>query len=413
MPGIQTEVVDLLIALGLGLLVGLQRETKPSRAAGLRTFALVTILGAMAAMLMPATGLWIVPAALLGVAALAAVSHYTTTTQGEGVGLTTEVALMAMFLVGVFVVVGDQRLAVAVGGGIAVLLQAKDRFRRIMERLGDEDVRAIMRFALLSLVILPILPDRAFGPWRVLNLFEMWLLVVLIVGINLGGYIIYKFFGSRAGTFLGGILGGLISSTATTVSYGRRTREHESAVGPAAVVIMIATAIVLIRVLIEIGVVAPALLRQAALPLVILFAVSVVLALAVWWRSRNGEGEMPQHENPTSLKSALTFAVLYVVVLLAVAWVREWAGPRGLYLVAFVAGLTDVDAITLSTARMTNIGRLAPEQAWRVITVAYLSNLVFKAAIVGFVGSRALLWRVALLFGLLGVAGGLLVLFWP
>jgi uncharacterized membrane protein (DUF4010 family) len=413
MPEIHPDFVDLLVALGLGLLVGLQRESRKKREAGLRTFALVTLTGAVTAQLAEVIGPWLVPASLIGVAALAAASYYATASRDGDAGLTTEVALVAMFLVGVFVVAGDQRIAVVLGGGIAVLLQAKQRFKWVMEKLGEEDVRAIMLFALLSLVILPILPDEPFGPWEVLNLFETWLLVVLIVGINLGGYILYKFLGQRAGTLLGGVLGGVISSTATTLSYGRRSRDSEKAAQPAAVVIMIATAVVLIRVLIEIGVVSRPLLREAFLPLLVLFLVSVTVSIGVWWRARGDEEAMPEQKNPTGLRPALTFAALYVVVLLLVAWVRDGMGTRGLYVVAAVAGLTDVDAITLSTAQLVQHGSLARDDAWRVITLAYVSNLIFKAGIVAFAGSRALLWRVAGMFGVVAVAAGALILWWP
>jgi uncharacterized membrane protein (DUF4010 family) len=311
------------------------------------------------------------------------------------------------------VVAGDARYAVVIGGGVAVLLQAKRRFGLIMERLGEDDVRAIMRFVLISLVILPVLPNESFGPWRVLNVYEIWLLVVLIVGINLTGYIAWKFLGANAGALLSGLLGGVISSTATTVSYARRSKEDRDSAPLGAVVIMIATAVVLVRVLIEIAVVAPELLRAAALPFGIALAVAGLLSLLVWFRSRHGAEPMPEQQNPTSMKVALTFAALYVVVLLAVAWVRENMTTAGLVLVSVVSGLTDVDAITLSTASLTKDGRVSADQAWRVIMVAYLSNLLFKAVMVGAIGSRKLLLRVVALFLMLGAAGLALVLLWP
>lgn len=410
---IDAAFVDLAIAAGLGLLVGLQRESAASRIAGLRTFTLVAVLGAISAQLAPALGPFLFPAAVVGVAILAAVSHYTSSTSGESAGLTTEIAFVAMFVVGAYVVAGDRRYAVVLGAAIAVLLHSKKRFRWIMDRLGEADVRAIMQFALLSLVILPVLPNEPFGPWRVLNLFEMWLLVVLIVGINLTGYIVYKFFGAKAGTFLGGILGGVISSTATTVSYARRTRSDAAAAPMSAVVIMIATAVVMVRVAIEVAVVAHELLRAAAIPFAILLAVATLLSLMLWLRSRKDEQPMPEQENPTTLKAALLFAGLYAAVLLAVAWARENLTSAGLYLVAVISGLTDVDAITLSTARLAGLGQIAHGEAWRIIVLAFLSNLAFKAAIVAVAGTRALLLRVATLFAVLLATGGALILWWP
>ena len=405
--------IDLAIALGLGLLVGLQRESRNIRAAGLRTFALVTLSGTLAALLSRHTGGWVVGVGLLAIAGLAAISHYATTTKDGDSGMTTEVALLAMYLIGAGIVLGDRRLAVVLGGTVAVLLQAKAPFKRVMERLGENDVRAIIKFALLSLVILPVLPDDAFGPWAVFNLFEIWLLVVLIVGINLAGYIAWKFIGARSGALLGGLLGGVISSTATTVSYARRSKENRDASPLATVVIMIATAVVVIRVLIEVAVVAPRLLAQAAIPIGIVLGAAIVLSLAIWWRAARSPAELPEQENPTMLRAALLFAAVYAIVLLAVAWVRHQIGDSGLYYVAIVAGLTDVDAITLSTAKMASLGQLDAGRAWRVILVAFTANLAFKIGIVAVLGSRRLLLRVAILFAVLGAVAGAVVLFYP
>ncbi|HUP49743.1 MAG TPA: MgtC/SapB family protein [Thermoanaerobaculia bacterium] len=400
-------LVDLAIAIGLGLLVGFQRESQ-ARNVGLRTFALVTMSGALAGLLVPAAGGWIVALGLLAVGLLAAVDHYADSRQGH-TGLTTEVAMVAMYLIGVYLTAGDRRIAVVMGGTVAVLLQAKAPFRRVMERLGSDDVRAIMQLALLSLVILPILPNRDFGPWRVLNLFEIWLLVVLIVGINLAGYIAWRFTRGDTGTLLTGLLGGVISSTATTVTYARRTRGREAAAPVAAVVLMIATAVVLVRVLIEVAVVAPAIFPSVAVPIAIVLVMAALLSLAVWWRTRREAADMPDQESPTMLRAALLFGALYAVVLLGAAWVKEGAGEAGLYAVAAVAGLTDVDAITLSTARMAAVGEVEATQTWRVILIAFLSNLVFKLGIVAVAGSRRLLATVATLFALLGAGAALVI----
>ncbi len=413
MTPLPDPLIDLAIALGLGLLVGLQRESRSIPAAGLRTFALVTISGTLAALLVPQTGGWVVAAGLLAVAMLATISHYTTMTKNGDGGLTTEVALLAMYLIGAGITLVDRRLAVVLGGTVAVLLQAKAPFRKVMERLGDDDVRAIIKFALLSLVILPVLPDQAFGPWAVFNLFGIWLLVVLIVGINLAGYIAWKFIGARGGALVGGLLGGVISSTATTVSYARRAKESRDATPLAAVVILIATAVVVLRVLIEVAVVAPRLFAQMMIPIGIVLGVAIVLSLAIWWRAARQPADLAAQESPTMLRAALLFAALYAIVLLAVAWVRYAIGDSGLYYVAIVAGLTDVDAITLSTAKLASLGRLDPERAWRVILIAFTSNLMFKLGIVAVLGTGRLLLRVAALFAILGAVAIAIVLLYP
>ena len=182
-------------------------------------------------------------------------------------GLTTEVAMLLMFAVGAYLVIGHKEVAIAIGGGVAVLLQAKGQMHGVARRLGDEDLKAIMQFALLSLVILPVLPNRAYGPYAVLNPHHIWLMVCLIVGISLGGYIVYKFVGEKAGIVLGGILGGLISSTATTVSYARRSAEAPKSSAGAAIVVMIASTVVFVRVLLIIGLLSPTFFPTALPPM--------------------------------------------------------------------------------------------------------------------------------------------------
>jgi uncharacterized membrane protein (DUF4010 family) len=234
-------------------------------------------------------------------------------------------------------------------------------------------------------------------------------MVVLIVGISLGGYIVYKFWGRQAGTVFGGILGGIISSTATTVSYARRTRETPETATMAALVVMIASTIVYLRVLLEIQVVAPSFLPVAAPRIAALLAVSVALCWVWWLRVRRETTEAPEQENPAELKPAIMFGLLYALVLLAVAAARTYLGPQGLFLVSAISGLTDMDAITLSTSRLVAASSLDPGQGWRMIVIAAMSNLVFKGGIVACMGHGRLLREVATLFGI-SLAVGLAVL---
>lgn len=405
---------QLGIALGLGLLVGLQRERAASRLAGMRTFPLVTLLGALCSMLAQVFGGWILAAGLLAFAAIIILGNLLEMREGvTDPGLTTEVALLLMFGVGAYLMVGATEVAVAVSGGLAVLLQLKGPLHGIARKLGDDDLTAIMRFALISLVILPAVPNRAFGPYSVLNPREVWLMVVLIVGLSLAGYIVYRFLGERAGIVMGGILGGLISSTATTVSYARRTVGVPSSSWASAIVIMVASTIAFARVLLEIGVVAPSFLPIAFRPIVLLMILQALLAGGMWFWGRKLSTEMPVQGNPSELKSALTFAAAYAVVVFAVAAGKHHFGERGLYVVAALAGLTDMDAITLSTAQLVSAARLDADHGWRVILLASLANVAFKSLIVMVMGQRQLLARVVPLFGLVLLAGVAMLFFWP
>lgn len=407
-------LLRLGVALGLGLLVGLQRERSGSALAGVRTFALTALLGGLAALLAQPFGPWVIATGLIAVAAMVVMGNVAKLRAGmHDPGITTEVAILLMFVVGAYLQVGALEIGVIVGGLMAVLLHAKARLHGMVGRLADTDVTAVMRFSLLTLVILPILPNEAYGPYDVLNPRHIWLMVVLIVGIGLGGYLAFRMVGDRAGTALGGLLGGLISSTATTVTYARQAGREGITVDAGAVVILIASAVVFIRVLVEIAVVAPGALGTAAPPVLIVLGTFALLSVWLWRRSPEGEGPMPERANPAELTPALVFGLLYAVILLAVAAAEEWFGDRGLYVVAAISGLTDMDAITLSTARLTADGRLEAATLWRVVLVAGTANLVFKLALAGTIGGRALALRLAPLYGAGAGVAVVLIWLWP
>ncbi len=407
-------LAGLGIALGLGLIVGIQRESASSDLAGVRTFPLVTLLGAVSALLAQAAGGWVLAAGLVGVAAATAMGNVARLRSSESdPGMTTEVALLLMYALGAYVMDGNRAVAVVLGGTVAVLLHFKAELHGLVSRLGGAELRAIMQFVLLALVVLPVLPDATFGPYSVFNPREMWLMAVLIVGLSLAGYIALKFFGERAGIVAGGLLGGLISSTATTVSWSRITRDQPQASRAAALVIVIASTVVYGRVLVEIGAVARPFLSAAAPPIAVLAAGMAASALWLWLRTRDEAAARTDGQQPASLKTAFSFAALYVVVLLAVAFVNERVGTRGLYVVSVVSGLTDVDAITLSVARLVGSGQIDGSQGWRLVVVGVLSNLVFKGAMAAALGDARLRRFVVVIFGLQVLVGAGLLVLWP
>ncbi len=404
----------LLIALGLGLLVGLQRERVASRLAGVRTFPLVTILGVFCATLAQSFGGGVVAAGFLALAGLIIIGNIAEYRAGTvDPGRTTEVALLLMFALGAYLVVGLTEIAVAVGALVAVLLYLKESLHGVTAKLKETDVKAVMQFALISLVILPVLPDRFFGPYGVLNLRHIWLMVVLVVGLSLVGYVIYKFLAPSAGTLMGGLLGGFVSSTATTVSYARRSAASPLSSGVAGVVIMIASTIVLLRLLLEIAVVAPPFWAVAGPPILTLLTVLGLFSLWLWFRGRKEQDEIPAVENPCEMKSALLFGLSYALVLLGVAAASEHFGNRGLYVAAALSGLTKLDAITLSTSQLVNTGRVDGQTGWRLILVAVMANLFFKGVIVAVLGHKRLLHKVTV-FNVVGTMVVIAVLlFWP
>ncbi len=406
--------IRLAVALGLGLLVGLQREKVDSVIAGIRTFALISLFGAVCAQLAKTYGGWILVVGFLVTALLITAGNLVRMQNREAEpGQTTEFAALVVFGLGAWVVTGSMAVPVVLAGAVVVLLHFRESIHGVVEKIGEKDLRATMQFVLIALVILPVLPDRDMGPYGVLNPYQIWWMVVLIVGLSLAGYVAYKLFGSGAGTVLAGILGGLISSTATTASFAKRSRENADLSRLAALVIMLASTVVYGRVLVEITAVARGRLLDLAPPLAAMLGVCAVVSGAAWLLGRDGDDELPEPGNPAELKAALIFGALYAAVLLAVAFARDRFGTAGLYIVAAISGLTDVDAITLSTSRLVQSSRLDPDTGWRAILLASMSNLGFKAGIVAALGSRALLGRIAMLFGAAMVGGGLILWLWP
>lgn len=406
--------LDLAIALGLGLLVGLQKERAASPLAGLRTFALVALAGGVSAVIATQTTPWVVVAGLLAVTAFMITGNVVLLHEEESdPGQTTEVAVVVTYLVGALTVAGPTEVGIVCGATTAMLLHLRDELHHWVGKLTDRDVRAIMQFAVISLVVLPVLPDRAFGPYHVVNPRQVWWMVVLIVGLNLAGYGAFRLFGERAGTLLAGVLGGVISSTATTVGYARQTHARKGMDASAVVVVWIASGVVFVRVMLEIGAVAPSFLPIAAGPLAIMLALFLVLATFAW-KSGTTPSDMPiEPGNPTELQPAVLFGAIYAVVIFFVAAAQDLLGDAGLYAVAAVSGLTDVDALTLSTSRLVATDRLSPDTGWRLVIVAVLSNLVFKLVLAASLGSRSFARRLGVLGGI-AIAVGVGILFvWP
>ena len=405
---------SLGIALGLGLLVGLQREWEHNRLAGLRTFALVSLFGALSGMLAQAHGGWVMGGALIALAAITVPGYMASLREKEAdPGLTTEIALLVMFATGAITMLGHHMVAVVIAGSVMVLLQGKKPLHQMVHRIGENDLREIARLVLIGLVILPVLPNRSFGYDGVLNPFAIWLMVVLIVGISLVAYLISKFLSPSRGAALTGILGGLISSTATTASVARRSHGPPGHAPALVAITLISAAVVFGRVIIEVMVVASGVASEVLPPLVAMMALAGIIAVAAYRFSLNSEPPSPGDTPPSELKGAVMFGLIYVVVLLAVSFAKEHFGQTGLFTVAALSGLTDMDAITLSTASLSQAGQLDASTAWRVIMTGGLANLLFKTALVIGMGSRVFTKPVILGFAAMLTGGAAILAFWP
>jgi len=402
---------QFLTSLAIGLLIGLERERNPSAKAGLRTFALVALFGTLSALLSEKLGSpWLLTAGLLAVAGMIIAAYISTSRESlrpslhqeaqdreNDPGTTTVVALVLCYGLGAMIWYDLAELAVMLAIGITALLYFKPELRGLSQKLTRRDLVAVLQFSVLTFIVLPILPNQNYGPYDAFNPHQAWLMVVLISGISLAGYAALHVVGTRYGAPLLGFFGGLVSSTATTMIYAKHGKSNPVMSNLAASVIVIASMVVLLRLLVVSAVVAfgalPSLLPVLAGGLVF----GLLVALYNWRNKMSKATELyiPETSNPAELHTAIGFGLLYVAVLLGSAWMADIAGNQGLYAVALVSGLTDVDAITLSSLRLFNLGQLSEQQTVTAITLAFISNLAFKFGMVVFIGGWNLARHVA------------------
>lgn len=392
-------------ALAIGLLIGLERERHPGAKAGLRTFALVALFGALAAFLSEHTDSALPLVAGLVLVGAMVIAAYVQQEETEP-GTTTVAAVLVCYGLAAMVWYGYAQPAVMLAMVTVMLLYFKPELRGFTQGLDRRDLISVLQFGVLMFIVLPILPDRAYGPYDVLNPRELWIIVVLISGVSLAGYVALRAVGARHGAPLLGFFGGMVSSTATTLVYSRYGASKPALRNLAVIVIVLANMVLMLRLALLSGVIAPSLLASL-LPVLGTGFAAGLLSLAYLYKRGGGVGEppMPDIKNPTELRTALTFAVVYAVVLLLAAWLSDIAGSAGLYAVALASGLTDVDAITLSTLRLYLAERVSTEVALTAVVLAILANNAFKLGMVRVAGGSALFWRCGI--GIASVSAGL------
>jgi uncharacterized membrane protein (DUF4010 family) len=408
LPAIQGNGVEhiptFLTSLAIGLLIGLERERNPSAKAGLRTFALIALTGTLAAMLSQFTqSPWILALGLFTTGMVIVSAYFGPHPPGEDPGTTTSAALLVCYLLGAMVWFGAETPALMLAIAVTILLYFKPELHGWTQNLTRRDLISIFQFAVLTFIILPILPNQNYGPYNTLNPHQIWLMVVLISGLSLAGYVALRIVGQRYGAPILGFLGGLVSSTATSLVYARHGK-NAGMVQLSAIVILIANQVVIVRLAVEGLVVSPQSL-PTLLPVLGSGLVFGFLGTAFLWRNLAKPTDLPLPEitNPTEIRTALGFGLLYALVLFFSAWLSNIAGSKGLYAVAIVSGLTDVDAITLSSLRLYELGKLESTQAITAIALAFLANLVFKFGLIATIGGAKLAKRCAIGFAAMGL----------
>lgn len=387
--------LKLLVALAIGLLVGIERgwserdEEEGERIAGIRTFSIIGLLGGVWAIMAETLGDWILAVAFLSVSALIIAAHILDVRSNQDIGTTTAFSMMLTFALAAWAVIGQPVIAIAVTIVVVFLLGYKPVLHRWLRVLEEKELYAGIKLLIISVALLPFLPDQGYGPYDALNPYWIWWMVVLISGISFVGYFAIKFTGERKGTFLTAVTGGLASSTAVTFSmaqFAKLSKKKLFFMGG----IMIASSIMFIRVAIEVFIVNRELLQHLWIPLGLMFA--GILIGGYWFLIRGGGEKEADHQiditNPFQIGLALRFGALLALILLLSEAVKEWFGDEGIYFLSVASGLMDVDAITVSLSRMAQ-NELSAEVASLGIVLASATNTVVK----GFIFAVIAGWR--------------------
>lgn len=388
------------LALAIGLLIGLERgwrereAAEGSRVAGIRTFALIGLGGGLAVLLTgPQIGIGF-GLVFAGFAALM-IAAYVGDVGLHGVGATTTVAALLTFLLGALAVAGEMAAAASAAVVTAILLSAKPILHRWLERIEYPELTAALKLLLISVVLLPVLPNRAVDPWNALNPYELWWMVVLVAGLSFCGYVAVRVAGPERGVMLTGLLGGLTSSTVATLNFARLSRRSEGAERVLAAAAAVACATMLPRILLVVGVLNWPLLLLLIAPLGGAALVIYLGAALLWHRPADDQTPVSVRvDNPFEFWLALRFGLLLTAIMLLARLVPSWLGEQGVFLLAGIAGLGDVDAISLSMARYGGAS-VSLQAAALAVAIAAFSNTVVKATLAFMLGRSGMAWRLA------------------
>jgi uncharacterized membrane protein (DUF4010 family) len=417
------ELIErLAVALAIGLVIGIERgwkqreEPEGDRAAGLRTHALSGLLGGIWGALALGAGVAGVLALGLAFASFAAVIatfRYREMVHDDTFGATTVVAALVAFALGALAVMGDKTAAAAAGVAAAMLLALKAALHEWVKRLTWEELRAGLILAAMTAIMLPLLPDRELASWFPVNPREIWLLTILIAALSFAGYVAIRYAGASLGVLLSGFAGGLVSSTAVTLNMARLAHQHRDREKLFAAAIMLASAMMMVRVLVVVGIVNVMLVKILAAPLVLAALAQAVVAgvLGHWAHDDKANADTLSLRNPFDLGVVLEFGALLAVIMAAAKGLAAWAGANGAYALAAISGIVDVDAISLSMARLAPDGLSADSAAYAIL-IAVVVNSLSKVALATTAGglrlAAHLAWGLSAAF-VTGAAGLLLV----
>lgn len=399
----QQVIIQLAVALLLGALTGLQRgwaareQKSGERVAGMRTYALVGLLGGIATLLSLKVTAWVLPSTLLAVCIAAVIAYRARMLQMGNYSITGIIGLLLTFSFGALAVAVDITIAATAAVITTIILDNKNEIHNALNRLQEHELDAALKLLLISVVMLPLLPNEDMGLGGMLNPYKIWWMVVLIASISFAGYFAMRVGGTEKGILFTSLFAGLASSTALTLHFSRLARQTPQISALLSSGILLACGTMYLRILLYCAMITPTLLGYLVAPLLVMTLVLYFPALLIWRKYRNGTRvEQPTlNNNPLDLKSALLLGALLTVILLLASVLQQWLGNAGIYVLAAVSGITDVDAITLSLARMSQSGLESRTVLIGIIIASSVNNLM-KAGMAVSIGGRAMLLRVAL-----------------
>jgi uncharacterized membrane protein (DUF4010 family) len=419
-----------VIALVLGAVLGFERtyasridREKSDFLGGIRTYSLVSLLGALAAFLSEKFIPEILLVALVGIVAMTVVSYYISFNKHNEGGITTEVSMIICFIIGIIVQKNLLVLALFIAIITAAVLHLKEYLHRISDRMEKDDIQATLKFAVITFIIIMFDPDYTFflkdlgflggllenfpglADVKMINPYTVWLMVVLVSGIGFSGYIAIKFLGARRGIGLTGLLGGIVSSTATTMTFSRRSRDVDTGHFSYALAVILACSTMFPRILLEVLVVNAGLVRGLGVVMGMMALAGLLFCLVIWKKSGKEQGPEIEHRNPFNIIPAVKFGIIFAVIVFIARVSEVMAGDSGFYAVSVLTGLSDVDPITLTMSQISRDDPTKLHQATIAITLAAFSNTIMKAGIACFLGSKRFRYTVLLGFGVILCAG--------
>jgi len=406
------------LAVGLSTLIGLEREQKMQQYGkadfgGIRTFALAGLLGFFTVLINTVVHFFAVSMAI-GFFALLMTSYFLTYTKYKYNGITTELAAVLVFIVGVLSAMGRTVLAIVLTLTLLVILHFKNTMHLWAKHLKNEELVSTIKFIIIAFIVLPLLPDVNYGPYGFFNPYVVWLMVVFISGISFVSYVAIKFLGAKRGIGLTGFFAGFISSTALALTFSGQSKINKKIVTPYVIAVIIACSAMFFRIITEVLVLNRDLLPTAIIPMSVMGGIGLISLIYFYFKKNDVTVDISKKiiemDSPFSLIPALKFGLFFAFILFFVKFTNDLMGDHGIYLASIVSGALDVDAITISMAELAK-GTITNKAATYAITLAAITNTFVKGGFFVLFGSRKVMIRIISVFAIMVICGGLSLLF--